>query len=326
MKSRIVVALIVAVTLSLVGCGSGDSSPTRTVTVVLDWTPNTNHAGVYIAQERGYYEDAGLQVDIIEPDQNGALAQVAVGNAQFGFSAAEQMLPARQRGSMVQSVAAVLQTNTSSLLSPADRDIRRPRDLEGLTYGGFGGDLEQTLVRSLVSCDGGDPNTVTFAEVGNVDYAVGFDRDHYDVVWVFDGWDTIRLRDILGLDVSTIPFRDYTRCIPDWYTPIIVARDEDIAEQPAMVSAFLSATARGYRDFAADPEATAREVASTLPGTDPDLWARSAQFLAPFVLDANGTWGRQSAQTWQRFNAFLTTNDLPTVDDVGAAFTNDFLP
>ena len=104
---RRIALTVVGVCIALLsGCGGGASDATR-LTVVLDWTPNTNHAGVYLAQLRGYYRDAGLDVDIVEPDQNGALAQVAVGNAQFGFSAAEQLLPARAQGAKITSVAAV---------------------------------------------------------------------------------------------------------------------------------------------------------------------------------------------------------------------------
>lgn len=323
------VALSIAAASLVAGCGS--SSPATTppptkVTVVLDWTPNTNHLGLYLAKQKGYYAAAGLEVSIVEPDQNGAVAQMAAGNAEFGISAAEQLLPARAQGTKITSIASVMRTNTSSLIAPADRDIRRPRDLAGHTYGGFGGELERALVDTLVRCDGGDPSKVRYAEVGNVDYSVGFKKHHYDAVWVFDGWDTIRMRDLQKMAVTTLAFRDHLDCIPDWYTPIIVARDDVIADNPAIVRAFLTATAKGYEDMRADPAASATAVAETISGTDPELWRRSAVFLAPFLDGPTGRWGLQDPAVWTAFNTFLRTHKLETVADPSSAFTNAFVP
>ena len=331
MNRRLVgrVALAIAAASLIAGCGSSSPATTpspTTVTVVLDWTPNTNHLGLYLAKQKGYYAAAGLDVNIVEPDQNGALAQMAAGNAQFGISAAEQLIAARAQGTKITSIATIMQTNTSSLIAPADRTIRRPRDLAGHTYGGFGGELEHALVDTLVRCDGGDPSTVRYAEVGNVDYSVGFKKHHYDAVWVFDGWDTIRMRDLQKMAVTTIPFRDHLDCIPDWYTPIIVARNDVIADNPKLVSAFLAATAKGYQDMHAYPAASATAVAATISGTDPELWRRSALFMAPFLDDRAGRWGVQDPAIWSAFNTFLHEHKLASVNDPSTLFTNAFLP
>ena len=77
-------------------------------------------------------------------------------------------------------------------------------------------------------CGGGDPTTVKFVDVGNPDYNVGFRKHAYDAVWVFDGWDVIRLRKIAKTQVTTIPFRAHLDCIPDWYTPVIVATEKTL--------------------------------------------------------------------------------------------------
>ncbi len=134
-------------------------------------------------------------------------------------------------------------------MSLASEGIARPRDLEGKKYGGFGGQLEQQLIESLVACGGGDPSLVEFVEVGNIDYIPGgMDQDRFDFVWVFEGWDVIRARNLEGVEITTLPFIDYTECIPDWYTPVIVAGDDLIAVDPDLVRTFLEVTARGY-DF-----------------------------------------------------------------------------
>ena len=328
MARRILVLITLAFVLA--GCGSGSSGPgtgRRSATVVLDWTPNTNHSGVYLAKQKGLYDRAGLDVSIVEPDQAGGVAQLVAGNATFAFSYAEQVLPAREQGTPVVSIATVLTTNTSSLVSPADRGIRRPRDLAGKTYGTFGGAIEEPLVKELVRCDGGDPNAVKFVDVGNADYNVGFRKHAYDAVWVFDGWDVIRLRDIAKTAVTTIPFRDHLDCIPDWYTPVLVTTEKTLANDPGLVKGFLAATAAGYEMAAADPAAASAALIDAVPESDRDLVNASARFLAPFYLDAAGNWGRQDPAVWERFDAFLRRAHILTKPaPVDSAFTNDDLP
>jgi ABC-type nitrate/sulfonate/bicarbonate transport system substrate-binding protein len=320
-----VTLLVVAVLLA--GCGStSGGAAARHVTVVLDWTPNTNHAGVYLAKADGLYNRAGLDVEIIEPGEAGGLPELAAGRATFAFSYAEQLLPARAQGTPVVSIATVLTTNTSSLVSPADRAIHRPRDLEGHTYGTFGGQIERPLIEALVRCDGGDPTKVKFLDVGNADYTVGFRKHAYDAVWVFDGWDVIRLRDVAHLAVTTIPFRGYLQCIPDWYTPILAANERLLRDDPGLVRSFLKATAEGYRRAAAHPAAAAAALIAAVPESDRTLVRTSARFLAPFYL-ARGRWGVQDPAVWRRFAAFLRTNAIITGGpDVATAFTNAFLP
>ena len=166
-----------ALPLSL-ACGDG---PEDEVTLMLDWTPNTHHIGVYVAQEKGWYEDVGLTVKIVEPAQGGVEQIVGAGQVEFGVSVQENVIPARAAEIPIISIAAIKQHNDSSLVSLSSEGIARPRDLEGRTYGGFGGPLEIALIEQLVSCDGGDPDQVKFAQIGNVDYLVGLEDDLYDI-------------------------------------------------------------------------------------------------------------------------------------------------
>lgn len=327
---RLFVGLLVLPAIVALGCGGSTpttTSPLTPVSVVLDWTPNTNHTGIYLAKQRGDYARAGLDVEIIEPGQDGSIAPLAAGRAQFGVTYAEALLPARAQGTPIVSIATILRTNTSSLMSPADRKITRPRDLAGKTYGTYGGPTEAPIVRALVACDGADPDTVTFVDVGNADYGVGFRKHAYDAVWVFDGWDVIRLRDIAKTPVTTIPFRDHLDCIPDWYTPVLATTEAVIRDQPDLVRRFLDATAAGYRTAISDPAAAAGALLAGAPESDRALVEASTPFLAPYMSDTSGSWGRQDPAVWERFDAFLRHAKIITgKSPVADAFTNDFLP
>ncbi len=332
--------LIVAVMLA--ACGGGATSAeqstnaattmpeagadaSRAVTVMLDWTPNTNHAGLYLAQRNGWYADAGLDVTIIQPGEQGGLPALASGDADFAVSVQEALTAARAQGAPVVSVAAIIASNTSSLVALAATGIETPADLAGHRYGGFGGDLETELVRTLVECDGGDADAVDFVDVGNVDYRAGLERDFYDFVWIFDGWDGIRLEEA-GLDITSVRFADYFDCIPDWYTPLLATSERMVAEEPQVVRDFVAATARGYEQAIDDPEAAADALLAAAPELDEELVRASAAYLAGHYAP-DGRWGVQDAAIWEAFTAFLRDGGILQEDiDVDAAWTNDFLP
>jgi ABC-type nitrate/sulfonate/bicarbonate transport system substrate-binding protein len=301
------------------------AGPARDVTVMLDWTPNTNHAGLYVALEQGWYDDAGLDVQIIQPGEQGGLPALASGDADFAVSVQEALTPARTQGAPVVSVAAIIASNTSSLVALADEGIERPADLAGHRYGGFGGELETELVRTLVECDGGDPDAVEFVEVGNVDYRAGLERDFYDFVWIFDGWDGIRLEQA-GLDITSIHFADHFDCIPDWYTPLLATSEQLIDEHPDVVRAFMAATARGYERAIEAPDEAADALLAAAPELDEPLVRESARYLADKYAP-DGPWGQQDAAVWEDFTSFLRDAGIVSDDvDVEAAWTNDFLP
>ena len=337
-------ALLTATALVLAACGGDDDTTgdttgatvaapadaaptTRPVTLVLDWTPNTNHGGIYLAEANGWYEEAGIDLEIIQPGTGGGLQAVASGSAEFAIDVQENIVPAQAEGVPVVSVAAIVQHNTSSLLSLASSGIAGPADLPGHRYGGWGGPLERALLDRLVECGGGDPAGVDFVEVGNTDYRVGLESGAFDVVWVYDGWDKLRLEQA-GVDVSTIPFIGHTDCIPDWYTPLIATSTELSSADPELVAAFIGATSRGYEAAIADPTAAADALLAAAPELDEQLVRASAEYLAgQYTADAP-RWGEQSAEVWEAFVGFLAEAGLLSERpaDISGWFTNEFLP
>ena len=322
--------LALATTTSLAACSSpADAEPQQLtpVTVVLDWTPNTNHNGLYLALENGWYEEAGLDVTVIEPGETSGLQLMATGQADFAYSVAESLLPARAAGVDAASIATVIEDNTSSLLSLANDNITRPRDLEGKRYGSYGSQLETAIIDALVECDGGDPALVEHAPLVSDDFRIGLTEDHFDVAWVFDAWDTIRLGEIDSLDVNTIAFRDWTDCIPNWYTPILTTSASAIAESPDTVQAFIDATARGYEAAMDDPQQAADALLASAPELDRALVEASSTWLASRYATLPEVWGVQNALTWERFDTWLADGGMLDGDaGVDQAWTNDFFP
>jgi ABC-type nitrate/sulfonate/bicarbonate transport system substrate-binding protein len=298
------------------------------VTLMLDWTPNTNHTGFYAAQALGYYDEANLDVTIQQPTDLLVEAVVMSGAAQFGVSYQEFFTYALADEMPLVSVAAIIQHNTSGFVSLHDQDpITRPLDLVGKHYGGFGQmDLETAIINQLIACDGGAADAFEYVDVG---YADGFElmaQDRIDFAWMYYGWTGIR-GELDGLDLDSVMLMDYLNCVPDYYTPILITQQAMIDEQPDMVAAFVQATARGFAYAIEQPEAAADLLISAAPEIDPDLVRASAVWLAPHYQSDAPRWGEQSLNIWQGFSDFLVQNGILAESiDAEAAFTNAFLP
>jgi len=292
---------------------------------MLNWTPNAQHAGIYLALQNGWYAEAGINLTVVEPAVAGTEQVVGTGGAEFGISVAESLLPARAAGIPIVSIATVLPYNDSSFMALSSTGIERPRDFEGKTYGGFGGPLERELLRTLVACDGGDPDAVQMVEVGNIDYLAGMEQGRFDFVWVFEGWDALRAREIESKAISTVTFVEWLNCIPDWYTPLFITSERLIADDPDLVRAFVEATARGYEAAIADPTAAADALLAAAPELDEALVRLSTEYHAPKFVGEGG-WGMQDGEVWSAFAAFLEDAGLLDAGvDTNAAYTNEFL-
>lgn len=322
-------ALALLPLVTLAACGGDDDSGggMRTVTLMLNWTPNTQHSGIYLALERGWYRERGIDLKIVEPAQAGVESVVAEGKADIGVSVQEAVIPAREQGLPIVSIGAIMQHNDSSYFALASDNIRRPRDFEGKTYGGYGGPLETEILNALVRCDGGDPSKVRSVEVGNVDYLPGMQQDRFDFVWVFEGWDVLRAREIERADVTSVKFSDYLNCIPDWYTPLFIASESMIKDDPQLLRDFMAATSRGYEAAAAEPQAAADALLKAAPELDRQLVERSQQYHVTKYVDPGRQWGLQDNDIWVNFERFLREAGLTSRQvDVSKAYTNDFLP
>jgi ABC-type nitrate/sulfonate/bicarbonate transport system substrate-binding protein len=293
------------------------------VSLVLDWVPNTNHTGLYVARSKGYFEDENIEIDIFEPATGGGPQVVAAGQADFGINFQEFMTPARAEGVPVVSVAAIIQHNTSGFASLKSKGVARPRDLEGLTYGGFGSPLETALLQTMMEADGGDFSMLATVDAGAADFLTIIQRD-VDLYWIFFGWQGVKA-ELEGIEIDTLFVKDWG--VPDYYTPLIITSEALIAEKPDLVTRTMNAISRGYEDAIADPAGAAEILLEAAPETDADLVGPSQEWLSPRYQADAPQWGYQAADVWQTMSEWMASNGLVEgVIDWQAAYTNDFLP
>ncbi|MDR0269066.1 ABC transporter substrate-binding protein [Paenibacillus sp.] len=345
MKSKKIGLLLLTLLLVLVaGCGSkttengtgktsGETSSTagekepkklKDVKVVLDWSPNTNHTGLYVAKDKGYYEEEGLNVEIVQPGSGGADAMVASGKVPFGVSVQENVTQARTQDVPLISIAAVIQHNTSGFAAPVGRNIKKPKDFEGKTYGGWGSPVEQAVISSIMGTDKADVNKVKFVSMGEADYFTAVKRD-IDFAWIFYAWTGIEA-ELRKEPLDMLYVKDFSDKL-DYYTPVIVTNEKQIQDDPELVKAFMRATSKGYEFAIKTPEDAANILLKAVPELDKDLVIASQKWISPKYQDDAARWGEQKEQVWKGYSDWMYEHKLLDKPlDVEKAFTNDFLP
>lgn len=296
------------------------------VTLVLDWLPNTNHAGIYLAQESGYFADEGLAVEIVQPSELGAEQIVAGGSGDFGISHQEALTFARTSENPLPlvAIAALFQHNTSGYAAAADRGIEGPEDFAGKRYGGWGTEYEIAMLDAVMEPYGTSGSDVEVVNTGTMDFIVALQRE-IDFNWIFYGWDGVRA-DIEGFDLDYFPLTELDERL-DYYTPVIVASESYLDENAETARAFLRALSRGYRESVSNPDAAAEALRNNAPEIGAEHARRGIEYLAPYVRDEGEAWGVMDRTTWEAFTGFLDEHGLLASPlDIDAAFTNDFLP
>ena len=303
---------------------------TKEITVCLDWTPNTNHTGLYAAKALGYYEEAGLDVTIVQPPENGAPLMCASGQAQFAVDAQDTIAAAFDMDEPLEvtAVAALIQHNTSGIVSRAGDGITSPKGLEGKTYSTWESPIELAMIEHVMTQDGGDFSKVQLIPNDITDEPAALAAHQTDAVWIFYGWSGINAQ-IEGVDVDYWAFGDLSEEL-DYYTPILIANNAFLEEEPETAKAFLEATARGYRYAEENPgDAADMLIEGDSTGSlaeAKELVYESQNWLADKYTDDAPAWGVIDPERWDAFYGWLYENSLTQKDLRGQGYSNDFLP
>ncbi|PGL73362.1 ABC transporter substrate-binding protein [Bacillus sp. AFS055030] len=324
------VVFLVAICLMLTGCAQDKTATNKKtkqlkkVTVVLDWTPNTNHTGLFVAKEKGYFKEQGLDVDIISPGETGADQLVASGKADFGVSYQESITQARVQNVPIVSIAAIIQHNTSGFASPVNKEIKSPKDFVGKTYGGWGSPVEKAILKSLMAEENANVNKLNIVNMGDADFFTAVKRD-IDFAWIYQGWTGIEA-ELRGEKLNMIYLTDYSKKL-DYYTPVLATNEKMISKNPKTVKAFVAAASKGYNFAIDNPKEAASILIKDNPDLDKKLVEKSQEWLASKYKDDADRWGEQKLSVWKNYADFLAENKLLEGNfKPKEAFTNDFLP
>ncbi|WP_455539461.1 ABC transporter substrate-binding protein [Terrisporobacter sp.] len=337
MKFRKSISLISAALLTIglvTGCSSknsnkekkNSSSNLEKVTVVLDWTPNTNHTGLYVALDKGYYKEQGLDVEIIQPSDGSASTLVATGKGDFGVSYQEDVTYAKTSDDPlpIKAIATIIQHNTSGFASPSSKNIKTIKDFENKTYGGWGSESEKATLNAVMTNNNADFDTVKIIDVGEDDFFTAT-KSNVDIFNVFEGWTCIESK-LRGEDVNFIATKDLDKRL-DYYTPLLVTNQTIIDNNPTLAKKFLAATSKGYEYCVSNHKESAEILLKYAPQINKDLAIESQKYLADKYIDDASKWGEMKDSVWNNYTNFMKEYKLIDKDmKASDAYTNEFLP
>ena len=327
MKKLLTASVVFA--LLLTGCGSTGPAPSNQsltpVTIMLDWSPNTNHTGLYVAKDKGFFKDQGLDVQIVPPSSQGTVEQlVATGKVAFGVSQQEQVTTAQASDLPLVSLAAIIQHNTSGFASVPERNIKTAKDFEGKTYGGWGLPSEEAVLKALMQKENADFKKIKMVNIGEADQLTLLSKD-IDTTWIFYGWTGIEA-ELRNQPLNMIWLKDVDPSL-DYYTPVITTGANNIKTNPDLVRRFMKATSDGYKYAIANPADAAEILIKNAPEANPDLIRKSQAWLSPKYQGDAPRWGEQKAAVWENYAKWLVErNLLQKMIDPAKAFSNEYLP
>ena len=273
----------------------------KEITLALDWTPNINHIGFFIARERGFYRELGLQVSLLDPAADGyALTpakKVELGQADLALCPTESVISYRTKARPFDllAIAAIFQTDLSAIAVRTDAGIHRPRDLDGRSYASYRARYEDAIVRQLIRNDGGQGNIeVVYPDKLGIWEAISGGK--YDATWIFENWEGA---ETAKLGLNCFKMRDYR--IPYSYSPVLAGSEARLATLP--IKEFLAATKRGYLYAQENPDEAVELFGPFVPQKNIDLHKALSLSVEAFGNAQN--WGKMEERTVLAFLEWL---------------------
>ena len=337
---KIIAAALAALMIATAFAGCGEVAPSATadtpteaakaektkLTFVLDWTPNTNHTGLYVAEEKGWFDEAGIELEIVQPPEDGAELLVGSGKAQFGVSFQDSMLPAitGDNAMPIQAVAAVVQHNTSGIISRKGDGIESPKGLEGKRYATWGLPVEQATIKQVMEDDGGDFSKVELIPEYITDEVSALRANTVDAIWIFYGWAGIAT-EVAELETDYFAFRDINPVF-DYYTPVIIGNTDWMKQNPELAKAFVSAVKKGYKFAAENPDEAADILLKASPELDEKLVKASQKYMSEQYIADAADWGVIDPARWNAFYGWIRDNKLSEAEiPENLGFTDEYL-
>lgn len=325
-KKLISIFLILILLFTVTACNSEETNNKNVkISVVLDWTPNTNHTGLYVAQEKGFFEEEGIEIELVQPPEDGAEALVATGKAPFGIGFQDTLASAfaKDEPMPITAIAAIIQHNTSGIISLKGNGIESPKGLMGKRYATWDLPIEKAIVKSVIESDGGNFEEINMIPTYVTDVVTALKTD-IDAVWIFYAWDGIATK-VKGLETDYFNFADIDPVF-DYYSPVIIANNTFLNENEELTKKFLNGVRKGYEFAIENPEEAAAILINAVPELDEELIIESQQWLANQYKAEVEQWGYIDPIRWNAFYNWLNEKELieKSIPE-NTGFSNDYL-
>lgn len=307
----------------------------HTLIVALDWTPNTNHTGFFVALAKGFYANEGLSVELRSPETDNYAETpaelVAENKAQFAIAPSESIISYQTLAKKpnLTAIAAILQEDTSAIVSLSSSGIKQMKDLDGKKYASYDARFEDTIVAKMIKKDGGKGKhiKITLNKLGIWDTLLSGEAD---ATWIFMPWEGIMARRN-SIDLNVFKLKDYD--IPYGYSPVLLAHPQFLQKNAEATKKFLAATAKGFEWAAKNPKEAAKILAdsSDHPSLNDLAFLEESQtYIAQYYVSKENKWGTMDDNRWNSFIHWLLKNKLiskseETLLEQQTLYTNKYL-
>jgi ABC-type nitrate/sulfonate/bicarbonate transport system substrate-binding protein len=299
------------------------------VRIALDYTANVNYLGIYAAIANGYFAKQGIDPQIIPYAETPAETLVGSGRTDLGISYPPEVAINRAKGLKYKAVAALVSGNTTALAVLASSSYRRPAQLSGKLYGGFGIASDRPIISAIIAADG--VAKPAFREVVlNAGVVQALSSHRIDYTAVFNGIDDVTA-ELQGTKLRTFPYRTLLGAAGNYPNAVFVASDEDIVKRGPALRGALKALAEGYEFAAANP-AQAEQILirenETALGKSQAIVVATGNATAKMFLGSSGKWGPMSDPDFAGLEHILATGGLisGTLPAPADLYTNSLLP
>jgi putative hydroxymethylpyrimidine transport system substrate-binding protein len=279
---------------------------------MLDWYPNAVHSFLYVAEEKGYFKEEGIELDIKFPaSPTDPINLAAAGKVTMGITYQPDVILAKSEQDIgIKSVGVLVRSPLNHLVFLKESGIKSPKDLEGKTLGYSGNPLNETFIKTMMAADGADFNKVTMADVGFELNSSLISKKAEAVIGAYINHE-VPLLEHEGFPTGYINPTDYG--VPSFYELIVVTSDESWKKDQKNIEAFWRAAGRAFEDMEKDPEEALsillkHQDEANFPLIE-EVERESLSILLP-KMKAPGTFGKQDEETWKVTADWMKENGL----------------
>ena len=296
--------------------------------LALDWTPNTLHTGILLAQTKGFYKDAGIELTIISPDEDDYATtparKLATGAVKLAICPSESIIAYQTAKNhdpvRIEAIFALLGSDASCVLCRPG--VTRARDLDGKIYGSYNARFEDEIIRAMIRNDGGNGDVKIHQNTGKLDLFQALQDGTIDATWIFAPWEGVKAKES-GFEGTQLKVGDYG--IEYGYSPVVAWNAESIELDRKTLKGFASATVRGCASARENPETSLTVLTDWCPGETADFLRKSLESVMSF-WHGDGEHGKMNPAKWTAWTDFLTEKKLVKGPlDTAALFSNSFL-
>lgn len=325
-----ILMILLAVVVAACGAKTTDKKEEvkelKKVDFILDWTPNTNHTGLYVAKEKGFLKEVGVDLDIKLPPEDSSSDLVINNKAPFAIYFQDSMANKLAKGAEITAVAAIIENNTSGIISSKASNITEPKNLEGKKYGTWNDPIELAMIKTIVEKQNGSFDKIELVPNTDSNSVTSIENKLFDAAWIFYAWDGI-LAKSMKLDTNFFYLKDFAEEL-NYYSPVIIANNTYLKESKEEAKKIIQAIKKGYIYAIEHPEEAADILIKYAPELKEkrDFVVESQKYLAKQYTSDKSKWGQIDPIRWNKFYKWVNDNNVTkTPLKENAGFTNDFI-